>query len=36
MARLNDPTLSSKQKAGLGKILRTAHMIQRTLKKVDR
>ena len=35
-ARLDDPTLSSKEKAGLGKILRTAHMIQRTLKKVDR
>lgn len=35
-ARMEDPTLSSKEKAGLGKILRTAHMIQRTLKKVDR
>ena len=34
--RMDDPTLSSKEKAGLGKILWTAHMIQRTLKKVDR
>jgi len=33
-ARLLDPHLTPKSKAGLRQILRTAHRLQRTLKKI--
>jgi hypothetical protein len=33
-ARLNDPLLTPKSKASLKQILKTAQMLQRTLKKV--
>jgi hypothetical protein len=33
-ARLKDPALAPKSKAGLRQILRTAHRLQQTLKKI--